>query len=147
MSSGERLTPFMLFFCEHRDVVQAAHPTLAPHELSALIADKWKALPADRARAYGVLSATYAEQKKPGVTAQPRKRKERREKDPKAPKSATSAYMRVRPRAPAAAGLPKPPDPAQVLLEAPPPAAQAGEQRPDLRRPRQDRRRLSLIHI
>ncbi|KAK7233721.1 DNA binding protein, partial [Aureococcus anophagefferens] len=93
MSSGERLTPFMLFFCEHRDVVQAAHPTLAPHELSALIADKWKALPADRARAYGVLSATYAEQKKPGVTAQPRKRKERREKDPKAPKSATSAYM------------------------------------------------------
>ncbi|KAH8068863.1 hypothetical protein JL721_6435 [Aureococcus anophagefferens] len=111
MSSGERLTPFMLFFCEHRDVVQAAHPTLAPHELSALIADKWKALPADRARAYGVLSATYAEQKKPGVTAQPRKRKERREKDPKAPKSATSAYMRVRPRAPAAAGLRKPPNP------------------------------------
>ena len=91
---GERLTPFMLFFCEHKDAVQSAHPQLAPHEVSALIAEKWKTLSAEKARAYSVLSATYAEQKKSGGGANgTKKRKERKEKDPKAPKSATSAYM------------------------------------------------------
>ena len=89
---GERLTPFMLFFCEEKSAVQAVHPQLAPHEVSALIAEKWKTLSPEKSRAYSVLSATYAEQKKTALT-NPKKRKERREKDPKAPKSATSAYM------------------------------------------------------
>lgn len=90
--SGDRLTPFMLFFCEHKDAAQAAHPNAAPHEISQIIADQWKSLAPEKSRAYSVLSATYTEQKKAGPGAT-KKRKERKEKDPKAPKSATSAYM------------------------------------------------------
>lgn len=90
---SERLTPFMLFFCENKDAVQTANPQLAPHEVSSLIAEKWKTLLPEKARAYSVLSATYAEQKKAASSSNPKKRKERKEKDPKAPKSATSAYM------------------------------------------------------
>jgi len=90
--ANERLTPFMLFFCEHKDAVQASKPSAAPHEVSQMIAEQWKSLSAEKARAYSVLSATYTEQKK--TTAAPaKKRKDRKEKDPKAPKSATSAYM------------------------------------------------------
>lgn len=90
--SGDRLTPFMLFFCEHKDAAQASHPNAAPHEISQIIADQWKSLSPEKSRAYSVLSATYTEQKKAGPGAT-KKRKERKEKDPKAPKSATSAYM------------------------------------------------------
>ncbi|KAJ8614511.1 hypothetical protein CTAYLR_000784 [Chrysophaeum taylorii] len=83
----------MLFFCEHKDSAQAAHPNAAPHEISQIIAEQWKGLSPEKSRAYSVLSATYTEQKKAGAAANPKKRKERKEKDPKAPKSATSAYM------------------------------------------------------
>ena len=92
MATHERLTPFMLFFCEMRDEVQREHPTSAPHEVSQIIAEQWKMLPPAQSRAYSVLSATYAEHKK-SATSMPKKRKERKERDPKAPKSATSAYM------------------------------------------------------
>ena len=96
----ERLTPFMLFYCEVRDKVEKESPKLQPHEVSSEIARRWKALPADQSRAYSVLSATYAEQKKfqkdsPKVPPSPKPVKKRKEryKDPRAPKSATSAYM------------------------------------------------------
>ena len=82
----------MLYFVEVRDEVQREHPTSAPHEISQYIAEQWKMLPPAQARAYSVLSATYAEHKK-STSAVPKKRKERKERDPKAPKSATSAYM------------------------------------------------------
>lgn len=83
----------MLFFCEHKEAAQAAHPNAAPHEISQIIADQWKSLSAEKSRAYSVLSATYTDQKKAGSITNPKKRKERKERDPKAPKSATSAYM------------------------------------------------------
>ena len=96
----ERLTSFMLFYCEVRDKVEKESPKLQPHEVSSEIARRWKALPADQSRAYSVLSATYAEQKKfqkdsPKVPPSPKPVKKRKEryKDPRAPKSATSAYM------------------------------------------------------
>ena len=59
-----KYTPFMLFYCEVRDKVEKESPKLQPHEVSSEIARRWKALPADQSRAYSVLSATYAEQKK-----------------------------------------------------------------------------------
>ena len=96
----ERSTPFMLFYCEVRDKVEKDQPKLKPHEVSSEIARRWKALPADQSRAYSVLSATYAEQKKlggterrPPASPKPVKKRKERYKDPRAPKSATSAYM------------------------------------------------------
>ncbi|KAJ1458742.1 high mobility group box domain-containing protein [Pelagophyceae sp. CCMP2097] len=93
--AADRLTPFMLFFCEYKESVQLQHPASQPHEVSQFISEQWKALTPAQARAYSVLSATYAEQKKSASNSGGglKKRKERKEKDPKAPKSATSAYM------------------------------------------------------
>jgi hypothetical protein len=90
-SVAERLTPFMIFFCEYKDAVHAENPTAAPHEISRLIYERWKALSPEKARGYSILSANYTQQKKAPVVN--RKKRERKERDPKAPKSATSAYM------------------------------------------------------
>lgn len=80
----------MLFFTEYKDAMTAANPSAVPHEISRLIAERWKELPPEKSRAYSVLSAAYAESKKnPSST---KRKRERRERDPKAPKSATSAY-------------------------------------------------------
>ena len=99
----ERLTPFMLFYCEVRDKVEKESPKLQPHEVSSEIARRWKALPADQSRAYSVLSATYAEQKKfqkdsPKVPPSPKPVKKRKEryKDPRAPKKKDANAKRER---------------------------------------------------
>mmetsp|Transcript_25937 Transcript_25937/g.75594 ORF Transcript_25937/g.75594 Transcript_25937/m.75594 type:complete len:251 (-) Transcript_25937:36-788(-) len=89
--ASERLTPFMIYFCEVKDAVHAAHPTAAPHEISRIVYDQWTSLPAEKGRGYSILSATYAQSKK--APPMNRKKRERKDRDPKAPKSATSAYM------------------------------------------------------
>lgn len=89
--AAERLTPFMLYFCEVKDAVHAAHPSAAPHEISRIIYEQWMSLPAEKGRGYSILSATFAHSRK--ATPLNRKKRERKDRDPKAPKSATSAYM------------------------------------------------------
>lgn len=89
--AAERLTPFMIFYCENKESVQIANPNAGPHVVSRMIVEQWKSLAPDKSRGYSVLSATYADNKK-NLTPVRRKR-ERRDRDPKAPKSATSAYM------------------------------------------------------
>jgi len=89
----ERLTPFMIFFCEMKPSVLAENPSLQPAEVSKLVITKWKNLQDAQSRGYSVLSATYALKKDAGKNAPVRRKRPREAKDPKAPKAATSAYM------------------------------------------------------
>jgi len=85
MTESERLTPFMIFFCENKPHVQAMNPTAKPAEISRMIFEKWKGASSEVARAYSVLSAAYAETKKSNPTSVRRKRK--LDRDPMAPKA------------------------------------------------------------
>jgi hypothetical protein len=82
---SEKLTPYMIFFCEVKPAIQADNPGAKPHEISKLIYEQWKILAPEQSRGYSVLSALYAESKKSGPASSRRKRT--RDRDPKAPKA------------------------------------------------------------
>ncbi len=87
----ERLTPFMIFYCEQKPLVMCAYPNAPPNEISKLVYLRWKSLTQEQTRGYSVLSATYTESKKSQQA--PVRRKRVRDKAAGAPKAATSAYM------------------------------------------------------
>ena len=88
---SEKLTPYMIYFCEIKPVIQAENSGAKPHEISKLIYEQWKSLAPEQSRGYSVLSALYAESKKSGPSSSRRKRT--RDRDPKAPKAGTSNQM------------------------------------------------------
>ena len=85
MAESERLTPFMLFFCETKPLVLAENPSDKPAEIARTIFERWKGATSEVSRAYSVLSAAYAETKKANPSVARRKRK--LDRDPKAPKA------------------------------------------------------------
>ncbi|CAM9966587.1 unnamed protein product [Phaeothamnion confervicola] len=93
------LTPFMLYYCEHRDVVAAALPNAPPEDISRTIAERWRGLPEQSRKAYCLMANTYTENvpKYGPAPALPGKRKrdkkERRKRDPREPRPPVSAYV------------------------------------------------------
>lgn len=55
------MTPFMLFYTEHRDAVKARRPAARPEEISKEVSRLWLALGIERTRKYCLLSNLYAE--------------------------------------------------------------------------------------
>jgi len=92
-TQDERLTPFMIFFCEMKPAILEngarqqsvtthactanlclilatwlfADPSLQPVEVSKLVLSQWKTLSEAQSRGYSVLSATYTLKKDSGI--------------------------------------------------------------------------------
>lgn len=95
-----RLTPFMVFYTEHRDTVNRSKFT-RPEEISKEVFRLWRMLGPERKRDYCLLSNLYAESlvKHGAVSGGVKKRKlvagqkTRRKKDPRLPKLPVSSFM------------------------------------------------------
>ena len=89
MASDEKLTPFMIFFCEQKASIVAQNPSAKPAEIARKIFELWQGTTSEVARAYSVLSAAYAESKKTGPSTSSAVKRKRKlaERDPKAPKA------------------------------------------------------------
>ncbi|CAM9287983.1 unnamed protein product [Discosporangium mesarthrocarpum] len=95
--SLKKLTPFMIFFVEHRDRVKAAQPAQASAEdVSRAVCALWRSLPSEKVKGYCLLSNAYSENIERhglGPLGKRKLTKTRRKKDPRQPKISVSAFV------------------------------------------------------
>jgi HMG (high mobility group) box len=56
-----KMTPFMIFYCEHKASIEAIYPNAPPAQISQLLSEDWRSLSPAKVKDYSLMASIYAD--------------------------------------------------------------------------------------